>query len=195
MAALALLSKPQIQKDFAPVSGGIVEILGPPSSGRTTMAQTALAQSTREGRIAAVVDVRHAWNPMAAAGHGADLERILWIRCQGDVNKALQATDLILRAGGFGLVWLDLDATPAAQLSRIPLSYWYRFRRTLEPSDTALVVLARQTCAGATAHAKFVCEPEAVRWSDTLLVDASFRIRPQKSYGSEPSRITACMPA
>lgn len=172
--------------------GGIVEILGPPSSGRTTLAQTALARSTREGRIAAVIDVRHAWNPQAAAEQGADLERILWVRCLGDVQKAFQATDLVLRAGGFGLVWLDLDPVPAAQLSRIPLSYWYRFRRTLEHTETALLVLARQTCAGASAHGKFVCEPETVSWSDTLLLEASFRIRPQKSYGREPARLTAC---
>jgi len=171
--------------------GTITELTGPPTSGRTTMAQALVAAASREGRLAVVVDAANAWNPEAAQAHGADLARILWVRCGGQLAKAMQAVDLVLRAGGFGLVWLDLDGVDARLLSRVPVAHWYRFRRALEHTETSLLIVARQSCAGASAQHKFVCERADVEWSGRLVETASYRMRPQKDYGAPPLVFTA----
>jgi hypothetical protein len=67
------------------------------------------------------------------------------------VEQALKATDLLLQGGGFGLVVVDLAGIAADAARRVPLTSWFRFRRTVENTDTALVVLEPQpfakTCA------------------------------------------------
>ena len=66
-------------------------------------------------------------------------------------EQALKATDLLLQGGGFGLVVVDLAGVAADAARRVPLTSWFRFRRTVENTDTALVVLEPQpfakTCA------------------------------------------------
>jgi hypothetical protein len=172
--------------------GLITELVG--NAGRTTLAQAEVAQATRNGEICALIDATNAWNPEVAAAQGADLSRILWVRCAGNVTKAMQATDLVLRAGGFGLVWLDLEGVTARSLDRIPTSHWYRFRRAVEHTETALLVLARQSCAGASAHRKLLCEAGEIRWSGRLLEQVRIRMQPQKDYGAA-AREVACLPA
>jgi hypothetical protein len=67
------------------------------------------------------------------------------------VEQALKATDLLLQGGGFGLVVVDLAGITPDAARRVPLTSWFRFRRTVENTDTALVVLEQQpytkTCA------------------------------------------------
>ena len=193
-AALAIpLRKPpqSAQTDQRPLERGLVtELIG--TAGRTTLAQSELARSTRRGEICALIDTSNAWNPEAAVAQGADLARVLWIRCGGDVQKAMQATDLVLRAGGFSLVWLDVEGVPARALSRIPTSHWYRFRKAVENTETALLVLARQSCAGATAHRKLLCEAGEIRWDGRLLREMRIRVEPQKDYGA-PAMEVSCL--
>ncbi len=63
------------------------------------------------------------------------------------IERALKALNLVLQAGGFGVVVLDLaDASPAA-LHRIPFTTWLRVQRTIEGSDTACVLVAPQPLA------------------------------------------------
>ena len=67
------------------------------------------------------------------------------------IEQALKATDLLLQGGGFGLLVVDLaDVVPDAA-RRVPLTSWFRFRRAVENTATALVVLEQQpyakTCA------------------------------------------------
>ncbi len=63
------------------------------------------------------------------------------------IERALKALNLVLQAGGFGVVALDLaDALPAA-LHRIPFTTWLRVQRTIEGSDTACVLVAPQPLA------------------------------------------------
>jgi RecA/RadA recombinase len=195
-AALAIpLRKPpqSASRENKPIERGqITELIG--QAGRSTMAHTEIAQATRQGQICALIDASNAWNPAAAAAQGADLSRILWVRCGGHLQKAMQATDLVLRAGGFGVIWLDLGGVSAQALSRVPLSHWYRFRRSVENTDTALLVLARQTCTGATAHRKLLCEQGDTRWNGRLLEEMRIRVQPQKDFGAAAMEVR-CLPA
>src|SRR6201996_2740263 len=121
--------------------GEITEILGEASSGRTAMAQWMLANATRGGEVAAVVDCDDGVDPASAHQAGVDLAKLLWVQCGHRLETALKATDLILHSGGFGLVLLDLGDMHASILQRIPGSYWYRFQRAVEHTPSALVIV------------------------------------------------------
>src|SRR6478672_10390962 len=120
--------------------GAITEIFGPRSSGRTSLLYSALAYATTHEEICAVIDTSDVFAPSAAAMAGVELERLLWLRCGGELEHAFKATDLLLHAGGFGLVILDIGDVPAKDARRIISSWWYRFRRTVENRATAIVV-------------------------------------------------------
>lgn len=67
------------------------------------------------------------------------------------VEQALKAADLLLQGGGFGLVAVDFADIAAETARRVPLTSWFRFRRAVENTSTALVVLEQEpyakTCA------------------------------------------------
>ena len=62
--------------------GALTEIFGPASSGRTSLLLSALAQATRRQEVCALVDASDAFHPEFAAAAGADLSRLLWVRCE-----------------------------------------------------------------------------------------------------------------
>ena len=143
--------------------GAIAEIAGPASSGRTTLAAACLREATSRGECVAYIDARNAADPASLAAAGVDLERLLWVRCTGDAEAALKAADLVLHAGGFGLVCLDLGGVGARELNRIPFSCWFRFRRALAGTRTALLVLGDRPAAGSCAAFRLRFDaPEAV---------------------------------
>ena len=132
--------------------GQLSEIVGPASSGCTTVVLQTIAASTRRGEIAALVDTFDRFDVTSAAAAGIDLERLLWVRgtslgsaASGQdaaVNRALKAVNLVLQAGGFGCVVLDFADVPPAALRRIPFTTWLRVQRIIEGSDTACVLMA-----------------------------------------------------
>lgn len=125
--------------------GRISEIHGPRSSGRTTLVHSVLAASTGRGECAALIDTANAFDVCSAAAAGVKLDKLLWVRCAGNAEHALRAADLLLQAGGFGVVALDLiDASPRA-LERIPPTAWFRFRRAIEPTPTVFLVVAEKS--------------------------------------------------
>ena len=81
----------------------------------------------------------------SAADAGIDLDRLLWMRGTGGpddiVTRALKALNLVLQAGGFACVVLDLTDAPLVALKRIPFTTWLRVQRVIEGSDTACVLL------------------------------------------------------
>ncbi|MGH9327150.1 MAG: hypothetical protein ACRD2B_10785 [Terriglobia bacterium] len=126
--------------------GELTEIYGPVSSGRTSVGISVLAQRTAQGEICAWVDAGDGFDPRTAQNIGVTLHRLLWVRCR-DLEQAIQTTDLILASAGFGLVVLDLGSVPLRSLHRLPLSFWFRFRRAVEHTPTLLLVLAPEACA------------------------------------------------
>jgi len=127
--------------------GRISEIIGARSSGRTSVLHALLATSTGRGEHAALVDSKDAFDACSAASVGVELSKLIWVRCGGHAEHALRAADLLIQAGGFGVVALDLaEVTPAA-LNRIPSTAWFRFRRALDATPTILTVLADHALA------------------------------------------------
>jgi hypothetical protein len=131
--------------------GAISEIFGPTSSGRTTLMFSMLGYATTHEEICAVVDINNMFAPAAAAAAGIDFDRLLWVRCGGGLENAFKATDLLLHAGGFGMVVLDMGDVAAKDARRIIPSWWYRFRRTVENRPTSIVVMSEEACTRSCA--------------------------------------------
>jgi hypothetical protein len=128
--------------------GAITELVGPLSSGRTSVLMLCLRAVTRRGALAALVDVDHAFDPGSAAAAGVELRRLLWVRGEGRRHDALKAVDLLARCPGFALVALDVGESPP----RLPLDAAFRLRQAARRSGVALQVLgARRVVGGAAA--------------------------------------------
>ena len=148
--------------------GAITEIFGPGSSGRTSLLYSALAYATAHDELCALVDVSDVFAPGAAATAGVDLERLLWVRCAGNLEHAFKATDLLLHAGGFGLLVLDIGDVAAKDARRIISSWWYRFRRTVENRATAILVISQEACTRSCAAVTLELHGNG-EWSGNLL--------------------------
>ena len=113
--------------------GALSEIVGPASSGRTSVMLAALACATRCDEACALVDAGDSFDPASATAAGIDLNRLLWVRCSdtsslkqakhrsalGRLEQVLKVTDLLLQGGGFGMVVLDLGDIPVASARRV----------------------------------------------------------------------------
>lgn len=148
--------------------GAISEIYGPRSSGRTSLCMHVLAEATARGEICAVIDLYDSFHPASAAVAGIRLDRLLWVRCRGNAEYAIRATDLLLHAGGFGVVLLDLCEANPRILNRIPLSYWYRFRRAIEHTPAILLLAAESPQAKSCSSNQLQLKDNTFHWSGKL---------------------------
>jgi hypothetical protein len=69
-------------------------------------------------------------------------------RWESQLGQMLKVTDLLLQSNGFGMIALDLGDVPVRSARQIPLASWFRFRRAVEHTATALLVLEQQPIAG-----------------------------------------------
>ncbi|HEY0281932.1 MAG TPA: recombinase RecA [Rhizomicrobium sp.] len=97
--------------------GRVIEIYGPESSGKTTLALHAVAEVQKKGGIAAYVDAEHALDPGYAKKLGVDIDELL-ISQPDTGEQALEITDTLVRSGGVDIVVVDSVAalTPKAEL-------------------------------------------------------------------------------
>jgi hypothetical protein len=66
---------------------------------------------------------------------------------QKSLDRALKALNIVLQAGGFGLVVLDLGEVAAQTIKRLPYTTWLRVHRVIEGSETACVLIGSETIA------------------------------------------------
>src|SRR5208283_2530617 len=88
--------------------GCLTEIIGPASSGRTSLLVSILAAATAREEVCALVDAEDAFDPLSAAAAGVRLDRLVWVRCSHSAEHARQGADLLVQGGGFGVVAMDL---------------------------------------------------------------------------------------
>ena len=135
--------------------GELSEITGPRSSGRGSVAQSALAALTRQDGLAALIDPLDMFDPPSAADAGLIVERLLWIRGEAlsggrwDVllDRGLKALNLVLQAGGFDLAVFDVAEVPHEAIRRLPFTTWFRLQRAIEGSRTACLLIGRAPVA------------------------------------------------
>ena len=97
--------------------GRVVEVYGPESSGKTTLALHAIAEAQRQGGVCAFIDAEHAIDVQYAKGVGVDVERLL-VSQPDTGEQALEITEMLVRSGAVDLVVIDSVAalTPKAEL-------------------------------------------------------------------------------
>ena len=155
--------------------GQVSEVVGPASSGRTSVAWAALAAATRRGESVALIDTFDRFDPPTAHACGLDLSRLLWVRGQAisktsaaidpawlpgvravtgpgtfierTIDRAIKALNLVVQSRVCTLVVLDLIDVPAAAARRLPAATWFRIERAIEGSDTAVLILAATAVA------------------------------------------------
>jgi recombination protein RecA len=230
--------------------GAITELVGAESSGRTSLALSFLASTTRTGSVGAWIDVLNTLDPESAAAAGVDLSRMLWVRCGSSASKvrpaaeyrfalpekyfvavaakkglhgggcgghprgevkgladavggllrseaiaprcaepqrrvppehgtfpaapqlraqktkpqaqgvkpwarmeqALRAADLLLQAGGFSVIVLDMAGIAPEYAARVPLATWFRYRAAAERTRASLLLLTQHSCAKSSAE-------------------------------------------
>jgi len=150
--------------------GQVSEIVGPVSSGRTSLALAALGAATRRGEYAALVDTFDRFDPPTGAAAGIVLERMLWVRGQAisktagaidpswlpgvrtvggpgtlverTIDRALKSLNLVVQSGVCTLIVIDFIDVPAVAMRRMPASTWFRIAHAIEDSETAVVILS-----------------------------------------------------
>ena len=97
--------------------GRIIEIFGPESSGKTTVALHVIAQTQKSGGVAAFIDAEHALDPVYAAKLGVDLDN-LYVSQPDTGEQALDITESLVRSGAVDVVVVDSVAalTPKAEI-------------------------------------------------------------------------------
>ena len=97
--------------------GRIIEIYGPESSGKTTLAIHAIAEAQKAGGIAAIIDAEHAFDPFYAKKLGVDTDELL-IAQPDNGEQALEIADNLIRSGAVDIVVIDSVAalTPKAEI-------------------------------------------------------------------------------
>ena len=145
--------------------GAMTEICGPPCSGRTSVLLSALAARTAEGETCALIDARDSFDPALASAAGVALQQLLWVRCQ-NADQALRATDLLIQAGGFGMVAVDLSDIAPKIVRYVPLNAWFRFRRAVEDTPTILMVMEQEANAKTCASLVLRLEARPGEWSE-----------------------------
>jgi len=146
--------------------GQITEIIGPFSSGKTSLLLSILSQATQRGEVVAYVDSFSSLDPAFARKAGIDLQRLLWVR-----GGSLKAVDILAQAGGFGVVVLDpgtqgKEAHPKA-LHKIPFRCWFRLKRAVQGTPTILLILGDEATAGSAASVVISLRRRKTQWSFT----------------------------
>jgi hypothetical protein len=146
--------------------GKITELAGGRSAGRTGLACRIAASATATGAIVAWVDADDTLDPEAAAAAGLVLDRTLWVRPRTP-EDASRAAELLLAAGGFGLVILDQPRTAA-----LP---WPRLARAAEQTRSTLLFLTLHRQAGSYAALGLELTARRATWKrgpgDLVLLD------------------------
>src|SRR5689334_3889025 len=158
--------------------GQVSEVVGPASSGRTSVAWAALAAASRRGESIALIDTFDRFDPPTAQACGIDLSRLLWVRGQAIsktsvaidpawlpgvravngpgtfiervIDRAIKALNLVVQSGVCTLVVIDLIDVPATALRRLPAATWFRIERAIEGRDTAVLILSAVPIARST---------------------------------------------
>jgi hypothetical protein len=172
--------------------GQVSEIVGPRSSGRTSVLRALMAETTRRGELVALIDTLDRFDPASAAAAGVDLARVLWVRGQDvpltqlalapdwepsrprsgrtrdsvvarALDRAVKAVNLVLQSGGFGLVALDVADVPLDVLRDLPFNTWMRLHRVVDASDTACVLVADVPSARSAKGVSIRLQPQRSR--------------------------------
>lgn len=168
--------------------GTLIEMVG--TSGKTGLSLLLLSKLTRQGEICAVVDSANSFDPRTAVLGGVELENLLWVKCQGDIERAFMAADYLVQAKGFGAVWLNLNGVSRHHLKQVPRTFWYRYRNRIKETPTLFLITAAEPVSGSASQDAFVLSRERTVWSGSgrfkLLREFHLSIQSRKEFYGKP---------
>jgi hypothetical protein len=186
--------------------GQLSELVGPRSSGRTSLLLQMIAAATRRGELVALVDALDMFDVESAVAAGTDLERLLWIRghvvtnqglCrelnQRAIEQAIRAFSLVLQAGNFGLVVFDVAEAPPDAVRRLPFTTWLRLQRMVEGSQTACLLVGGEPMARSSAGLTLrLTQRAGVKFSTQLFdgIDMDARVVRARAREQEDVRVS-----
>jgi hypothetical protein len=169
--------------------GQVSELVGPSSSGRTSLAWSWLAAATARCESVALIDTFDRFDPETAQRCGIDLSRLLWVRGQAitkttgaldpawlpgtrtvdgsgtllerTIDRAIKALNLVLQSGVCTVVVLDVADVPPAGLRRVPATTWLRLQRIIENTDTACLLMGPMPLARSAGGVVITLGPSA----------------------------------
>ena len=172
--------------------GQMSELIGPVSSGRTSLAWTWLGAATKREESVALVDTFDRFDPATGDACGIDLSRLLWVRGQPitktaaavdpawlpgaravdgpgtllerTIDRALKALNLVLQSGVCTAVVLDFADVPLIGIRRVPHTTWLRLQRVVEGTDTACLLLGPAPLARSAGGITINTESAQLRW-------------------------------
>jgi len=147
--------------------GAITEIHGTASCGRTSLLLATLSAASSNEETCALIDCSDTFDLSSATQAGVNFDRLLWVRCNHNLERAFKSTDLLLHGGGFGFVALSLADMPPVTLRRIVSTWWFRFRRAIEDTPTVLLVMTPVACARSCAAMALELKNDGARWPVT----------------------------
>jgi hypothetical protein len=149
-----------------------------------------------------LVDAFDRFDPAGAAAAGVDVDRVLWVRgpaCTAEqaspalidraLSQAIRAFDLIIGAGGFALVVLDLADAPSRAIRALPAATWLRLARGLEGRD-AVALLVGEAPMGRSARGATIRMASSRRWAGRSPQSrrlAGFEVRAVISQAARPA--------
>ena len=161
--------------------GEVSEIVGPASSGRTSLLCATVAAATGRGQVVAFVDTFDRFDPVSAAAAGVALERMLWVRgaslslersqlaiVETTIQRGIRALDLVIRAGGFTVAALDLCDVSPRLLRALPPATWLRLAHANEGRPTAVLLVGDRPLGRSARGATVQVSAERVWTGDSL---------------------------
>jgi len=175
-------------------AASLAELCGRRSAGRTSILHATLAAAIAREQTVALIDTAGAFDPRSAQAAGVTLNRLLWIRLGGGPQSdarsgarlGLQAADILIAAGGFGLVVLDFGE----HAPRAATAAWLRLRHTAERQGTTALVVALARAAGAAATTAVVlreARPQFVTEGGPLLAALETHVAVERALGVFPA--------
>jgi len=93
------------------------------------------------------------------------------------LEQAIKATDLLLHAGGWGVVLFDMGNISWVEARRIELSAWFRFRRAVENTPTILLLVGEESCAKSCASLVLHCRRRKENWNRAAVSQAAEEVK------------------
>jgi len=175
--------------------GHVSEVIGPVSSGRTSLAWAWLGAATRRGEAVALIDTFDRFDPVTGDACGIVLSRLLWVRGQAvtktsgavdpawlpgaravegpgtllerTIDRSLKALNLVLQSGVCTAVVLDFADVPLNGIQRVPQTTWLRLQRIVEGTDTACLLLGPVPLARSAGGVTITTDRAAAAWAGT----------------------------
>ena len=166
------------------VHGGVCQLFGKRGSGKRSVVMSLLASFTSHNHICAVVDASNSFDPVSAKETGINLDRIFWVRCDDDPQKAILATDYLIQSRLFRAIWLDMSLCETNFLRRMPTSYWFRFKVGMKDYPGHLLVTLEEDKMRSACQQSIYVKKLDNGWEG----DTNFRVMRHMKIDLEPER-------